>query len=245
MKTLLSCTATAVVSLLAGGTAAAQEPGQTMQTAPAVQTLPAAQSAPAAQVAPQQLPVAQTVHRAMTVAGDSLGMPAAASPVPQASVPQTVAAVVGNATYYVDAPQMDRAERRRMQARQFAARIDSLVRSHRYLFRARTLRELPAGVEHRIYADFYYCALATDHVELHLPLEQGEVRYAETLNFDSMSVSDYRASRLQAGWNISFDIRQNDAVYHVDLTVSTLTGEAQLTLLAPHATMRYTGALQG
>ncbi len=229
MKAFLSWIPAAVATLLAGFPAAAQEAGPAAQ--PAAQQLPAV---------PQQIPAALTAQYALTAAGADTVPVQTIVPVQQQPVQ-----IVESSTYYVAAPQMDRSERRRIQAQNFAARIDSLVRSHCYLFRARTMRELPIGDEHRIYADFYYCAFTADHVELHLPVEQGAARYAEVLNFDSISVSDYRAARLQAGWNISFNIRQNDALYHVDLTVSTLTGEAQLTLRTPHATMRYTGALQG
>ena len=167
--------------------------------------------------------------------------------VPQQTVipeQQAPVQVSESTTYYVVSPEMSRTERRQLQQRDFAARIDSLIRSHNYFFRARTMQELPAGREQRVYADFYYCAILADHVEVHLPVEQGAARYIEVLNFDSMTLGEYRAARTQSGWNITFNIGQNDVIYHAEMTVSTATGEVQLTLIAPHVTMRYTGGLQ-
>ena len=82
-----------------------------------------------------------------------------------------------------------------------------------------------------------------DHVEVHLPTERGITQYVEMLNFDSMSVRDYRAARVQWGWSISFNITGGDALYHADFAVSTATGETVLTLLTPDVTMRYVGWL--
>lgn len=229
MKAILPILLPAAVLLLAGGTAAAQQP--VPQPAPQP-TMPQT----AVQGAPQPL----TAQYALTLS--------AADSVPQQTVvpvQQAPVQIDETTTYYAVAPQMDRAERRRLQAKDFAARIDSLVRSHNYFFRARTMRELPAGCERRIYADFYYCAVTADHVELHLPTEQEAAKLLETVNFDSMSLRDYRASRLQAGWEITFCVNQENETYRIQLFVSTTTGEAQLTLVTPHGTMRYTGGLQG
>ena len=235
MKTHLSALAV-LLSLLAGGRMAAQEQPLPQPLATAADSLTTVQAVPAQQ-AVQTAALQQLGQPAM----QPIGQPAAQQSVlPAVAQPATI---VESATYYGAAPQMDRAERRRLRGQEFAARIDSLVRSNRYCFRAHTMRELPDGAEHRLYADFYHCALAADHVELYLPVEQSAARFVEVLNFDSMSVRDYRASRLQGGWNITFAVLHDDALYRVDLSISTLTGEAQLTLLAPHVAVRYTGAL--
>ena len=63
------------------------------------------------------------------------------------------------------------------------------------------------------------------------------------LNFDSMSVRNYQAARMQWGWAVAFNIADGDTLYHVDLAVSTSTGESVLTLIAPAVTMRYVGWL--
>lgn len=258
MKTLFpTLSAAALLLLLAVGRAAAQQPMpqpvqqpvqqlvQPMPATPAAAQQPA-QPAALQQAALPQQPVGATAPQPMT-AQYTLTVSAADSVPQQTIVPvqQAPVQIDETTTYYAVAPQMGRAERRRLQARDFAARIDSLIRSHRYFFRARTMHELPAGREHRIYADFYYCAVAADHIELHLPIEQGSIRRLDVLNFDSMTLRDYRASRLQSGWEITFDLGHDDEVYHIELFVSTTTGEAQLTLVAPRVTMRYTGGLQG
>ena len=167
--------------------------------------------------------------------------------VPQQSVipeQQAPVQVSESSTYYVVSSEMSRAEQRQLQQRDFIARIDSLIRSRSYFFRARTMQELPAGGEQRVYADFYYCAVMPDHVEIHLPVEQGAARRVEVLNFDATNLGEYRAARMQSGWNITFSISRSEATYHAEMIVSTATGEVQLTLLAPQATMRYTGGLQ-
>lgn len=256
MKTLFPTLPAVLLLLLATGRSTAQQPVQpslpqpVQQPAPAIPTAaaqqPAALQQPAVTQSAPQHPVGTTALQPVT-AQYALTVSVADSVPQQTIVPvqQAPVQIDETTTYYAVAPQMGRAERRRLQARDFAARIDSLIRSHRYFFRARTMRELPAGCEHRIYADFYYCAVAADHIELHLPIEQGSVRRLDVLNFDSMTLRDYRASRLQSGWEITFDLGHDDEIYHIELFVSTTTGEAQLTLVAPRVTMRYTGGLQG
>ncbi len=259
MKTLFPTLPAVLLLLLASGRSAAQHPmqqtmqqpipqavQQPVQPASAIPTTAAPKQAGLQQAALPQQPVGTTAPQPVT-AQYALTLSAADSVPQQTIVPvqQAPVQIDETTTYYAVAPQIGRAERRRLQARDFAARIDSLIRSHSYFLRARTMRELPAGCEHRIYADFYYCAVAADHIELHLPIEQGSVRRLDVLNFDSMTLRDYRASRLQSGWEITFDLGHDDEIYHIELFVSTTTGEAQLTLVAPRVTMRYTGGLQG
>jgi len=84
-----------------------------------------------------------------------------------------------------------------------------------------------------IYADYFFFGVFVDHVEVHLPTERGITQYVEMLNFDSMSVRDYRAARVQWGWSVSFNISDGNTLYHADFAVSTATGETVLTLLTP------------
>lgn len=202
------------------------------------------QSAPVVQQAVQQN---ASLQQAVPVAAQYTLTVAEGDNVPQQTVipeQQAPVQVSESTTYYVVSPEMSRAERRQLQQRDFAARIDSLIRSRNFFFRARTMQELPAGREQRVYADFYYCAVTPDHVEIHLPIELGAAKYIEVLNFDAAILGEYRASRLQSAWNITFDLGRGDATYHVELIVSTATGEVLLTLLTPQVTMRYTGGLQ-
>lgn len=159
-------------------------------------------------------------------------------------VQQAAVQVVERTTVYEEPTKdMDRAERRAYKARAYAARIDSLVQSRDYMFFPSTMQEVPGGLVHSIFADFFYLGMFVDHVEIHLPTERGITQYFEMLNFDSMSVRNYQASKLQWGWNISFNVADGDDIYHADLAVSSATGETVLTLITPQLTMRYVGGL--
>ena len=105
------------------------------------------------------------------------------------------------------------------------------------------MQEMPGGLIRSIYADYFFFGLLVDHVEVHLPTERGITQYVEMLNFDSMSIRDYRASRMQWGWCVSFDFLDGSASYHAEFAVSTVTGETVLTLITPGVTMRYVGWL--
>lgn len=171
----------------------------------------------------------------------------AADSVPQTTivpVQQAPVHLVEHTTVYEEPTRgMDRAERRAYKARVYAARIDSLVQSRNYLFFPDTMQEVPDGLIRSIYANYFFFGLFVDHVEVHLPTERGVTQYVEMLNFDSMSIRDYRAVRLQWGWNVTFSITDGEACYVVRLEVSTVTGETVLTLGTPALTMRYVGWL--
>lgn len=173
---------------------------------------------------------------------------AAADSVPQIAVipvQQPAERLVEHTIRYEEDPgqRPDRAERRALRARAYAARIDSLVQSRNYMFFPNSMQEVPGGLIRSIYADYFFFGLFVDHVEVHLPTERGMTQYVEMLNFDSMSLRGYRAARLQWGWSISFDVADGDRICHVDLAVSTATGETVLTLVAPSVAMRYVGWL--
>lgn len=152
--------------------------------------------------------------------------------------------VVERTTVYEDPTKdMDRAERRAYKAKVYAAKIDSLVQSRDYMFFPNSMQQVPGGLIRYVFVDYFFFGLFVDHVEVHLPTERGVTQYVEMLNFDSMSIRNYRASRLQWGWTITFDITDNDNLYHVDMEVSITTGETILTLVTPNVTMRYVGWL--
>ena len=168
------------------------------------------------------------------------------------SIPQTTivpvqqppVGVVERTTVYEEPEKgMDRAQRRAYKARVYAAKIDSLVQSRDYMFFPNSMQEIPGGMIRSIYADYFFFGMFVDHVEVHLPTERGITQYVEMLNFDSMSIRDYRAARTQWGWSVTFNIADGDALYHADFAVSTATGETVLTLLTPAVTMRYVGWL--
>ena len=176
----------------------------------------------------------------------SVGISGADS-VPQTTivpVQQPAVQVVERTTVYEEPERgMDRAQRRAWKAKVYAAKIDSLVQSRNYMFFPNSMQEIPGGMIRSIYADYFYFGIFVDHVEVHLPTERGITQYVEMVNFDSMSLRDYRAARTQWGWSVTFNVADGDAAYHADFAVSTATGETVLTLLTPSVTMRYVGWL--
>lgn len=172
---------------------------------------------------------------------------AGADSIPQTTVvpvQQAPVQVVEHTTVYEDPTRgMDRAERRAYKAKVYAAKIDSIVQSRNYMFFPNSMQELPGGLIRSIFAEYFFFGMFVDHVEVHLPTEQGITQYVEILNFDSMSIRDYRASQMQWGWMISFNVADADDLYHACFEVSTVTGETVLTLITPRLTMRYVGWL--
>lgn len=158
-------------------------------------------------------------------------------------LPPAVQAVGSAIDFEAPDRELNRSERRAYRAKTYAARIDSLIQSRNYLFFPNSMQSVPGGLIRMIYADYFYFGLLVDHVEVHLPIERGLTQYVEMLNFDSMSIRDYRAARIRCGWSVSFDAADGDVLYHADFTVSTVTGETVLTLLTPAATVRYVGWL--
>lgn len=176
------------------------------------------------------------------VVADSTSVPQmTVVPVQQTAVEITEHTVVDEARLR----DMTREERRAYKARVFAQRIDSLVESRNYVFWPASMQEAPNGTIRSIYADYFYFGMFADHVEVHLPTERGLSQYVEVLNFDSMNIRNYRASRTQSGWNVEFQIVEGDKCYVAELLVSDVTGETILNLLAPTVAMRYVGSILG
>ncbi len=174
-------------------------------------------------------------------------IPATGNGVPQLAVvpvQQPPVQVVSRTTIYENSdPSLGRSERRALRARNYAARLDSLVQSRNYLFFPATMQELPDGQLHNLYAGYLFLGIFADHVEVHLPVERGATQYVSMLNFDSMSIRNYQVARIQCGWTVSFDTADGEKPYHISLTLSLATGEAVLNLITPSVTMRYTGQL--
>ena len=88
------------------------------------------------------------------------------------------------------------------------------------MFFPNSMQQLPGGMIRSIYADYFFFGVFVDHVEVHLPTERGITQYVEMLNFDSMSVRDYRAARVQWGWSVSFNISDGNTLYHADFAAA-------------------------
>lgn len=139
---------------------------------------------------------------------------------------------------------LSRKDRRTLRAQRFAAEVDSLVQSRSFLFVPDAMRCLPDGDLRMLYNGLYFFGLYIDHVEVHLPIERGVTHYVEMENFDTMSIKEYRATPIQTGWNVQFQIPEGEDEYWVDFTISTITGECILTFTTPTTTMRYIGSLK-
>ena len=113
-------------------------------------------------------------------------------------------------------------ERREMRAAEFAANIDSLVVSRDYVF--------------------YPITMQNDSVAVHLPFEFNNfVIYTE--NFDS-PVEGYAATLNDGLWRVTYSVENEGEKWVVELLVSNVTGQAQLAIATPDATMRYVGTVE-
>ena len=170
-----------------------------------------------------------------------------ADSIPQTTVvpvQQAPARIVEHTTVYEEPThRMSHAERRAYRAKQYAARIDSLVQSRNYLFYPNSMQSWPRGAIRSIYADYYFFGLLVDRVEMHMPAEAGVSQNMWAVNLDSGTIRDYRTEHSASGWEVSFSFSDGDADYRAELFVSTVTGETLLLLAMPDVTMRYVGWL--
>lgn len=169
--------------------------------------------APAGAFAPARRVVVRILCLCALVFGVSGAVAQSAQTVPQFtlgtsavdSVPQTTVVpvqqppvqVVEHTTVYEESMRsMTRPERRAYRAKLYAQKIDSLVQSRDYMFFPNSMQEVPGGMIRSIYTDYYFFGMFIDHVGVHLPTERGITQYLYVLNFDSPSLSGYRAERL-------------------------------------------------
>lgn len=133
--------------------------------------------------------------------------------------------------------------RRKRQSQTFAMRLDSLVRSQNFLFYPDTMQQVePTGSRRNIYAQYFYLGIFTDTAEVHLPTYRDSAEQVGVLNFDS-PISDWKILSFDSGWSITFRMQYYDKPYFARLVISSVTGEAVLTLVTPDVTMRYVGQL--
>lgn len=133
-------------------------------------------------------------------------------------------------------------ERREMRAADFTANIDSLVRSRDYVFFPITMQNVTLGDTRYVMAYYLFFKMQNDSVAVHLPFEfNSYVIYTE--NFDS-PVDGYAATLNNGLWRITYSVMNNDEKWVVELLVSNVTGQAQLAIATPDATMRYVGTIE-
>ena len=169
-----------------------------------------------------------------------------------AAVPTTTIVPVGEPpvkivdTTYIRTAAPKAKGRRAQRARQgqtFAMRLDSLIRSQNFLFYPDTMQEIePSGIRRNIYAQYFYLGIFTDSAEVHLPTSRSSTEQVGVLNFDS-PISDWKIMTFDTGWSITFRMLYDSKPYFARLVISSVTGEAVLTLVTPKLTMRYIGQL--
>ena len=136
-----------------------------------------------------------------------------------------------------------RAERRACRARDFSFGLDSLVATQSFAFYPTTMQAAPKGDMRMIYAEFYYVYISPVDLEVHMPVERGVTQYVSMLNFDTDSIGGYTATKHQTQWFISFSAAYDGQNYDFEIVISTVTGEAVLTIQGPATAMRYIGSI--
>lgn len=133
-------------------------------------------------------------------------------------------------------------ERREMRAAAFAADIDSLVRSRDYVFYPITMQNVTRGDTRYVLAYYLFFKMQGDSVAVHLPFEfNNYVIYTE--NFDS-PVAGYAETFADGWWRVTYSVENEGEKWIVELLVSNVTGQAQLAIATPDATMRYVGTIE-
>ena len=153
--------------------------------------------------------------------------------------------VVVNDTVSVDSLKhhLTHAERRALRAKEFAAKVDSLVESLTFSFRPTTMQAMPEGELRMVYADYYYVLVSPMALEVHLPLERGLSQMISVLNFDNDGVAGLKPEKYGTRWMLSFVAEYYGEAYEFGFIISTLTGEVLLTLQSPNYSMRYVGEI--
>ena len=90
------------------------------------------------------------------------------------------------------------------------------MQSRNFQFLPVSVLEVPGGGEQTINNIYYYLAVFPDHIEVHLPTLRGYLNpYVEVLNFDAPRPKDYKASKTQSGWNISFNAADGEGNVYI------------------------------
>ncbi len=137
------------------------------------------------------------------------------------------------------------AEKRKLKNEEFAARLDSLLRSKHYVFFPNSMQQLPNGIFQLIYNQAYYVGIYDNCVEMHLPVVAGRDRFVGIVNFDTFEIRDYRIATVPSGWNVAFEVVSGGSeVYVVNISVVSTTGEVTLDLSTSDSAMRYVGFIE-
>ena len=158
-----------------------------------------------------------------------------------------VALVVGVATRAVGETDhkpeflMSKAERE-ARAAEYAAKIDTIVKSRNYIFRPVTMQNIVSGNTRSLFAYYMYMGVAADKVVLHLPVEFTSY-VIDTVNLDSF-VEGYTATLDDSNWRITFSFMNGDERWLAEMFLSNITGQTRLALVTPRGVMRYLGTIE-
>lgn len=124
----------------------------------------------------------------------------------------------------------------------YAAEIDGIVRSRKYIFRPITMQNVVTGNTRSVFAYYLYAAVDGDKVVLHLPVEFTSY-LIDTVNIDSYT-EGYVADLESGNWRITFSLMNGAERWFVEIFASNITGQTRLALVTPQGVMRYLGTLE-
>jgi hypothetical protein len=136
---------------------------------------------------------------------------------------------------------MSKAERE-ARAAEYAAKIDTVVKSRNYIFRPITMQNIVSGNTRSLFAYYMYMGVTADKVVLHLPVEFTSY-VIDTVNLDSF-VEGYTASLDGSNWRITFSFMNGDERWLAEMFLSNITGQTRLALVTPRGVMRYLGTIE-
>ncbi|MCD8100957.1 MAG: DUF4251 domain-containing protein [Alistipes sp.] len=166
----------------------------------------------------------------------------------------SVCGIAAGTAAYGQAPQEEsrheqRVREREEKTREYCMYMDSLVRSHVYVFKPQSMQMQPAGRQQQIINPNFRMDVRADYIDLYLPFIAGRVPPYRTrvLNYTLTNIPEYRAEQSEDGqeWTITFSTTiVGSTRFQFTLTVTTCTGDAMLEIRsAENNTVKYNGFL--
>ena len=186
--------------------------------------------------------MAQNTTQQITLQSDSLPV---ATIVPVVQAPYTATDTLTKPAAITPSPEqyLSHRERRAERARQYAFSIDSLVATRSFAFYPTAMQAVPDGEIRLVYADYFYTYISPVDLEVHLPMERGTMRQVGIINFDADGVENFTSAKFQSQWNIAFSTEDKGQKYDFTLTISTITGQTELSIEGGDIAMRYIGSI--
>ncbi len=128
---------------------------------------------------------------------------------------------------------------------EYAAGLDSLVGSRTFAFIPVSMEGMSEGDQQSIYNGLFFVTILGERAAVHVPVIRGhKIEYIEIASFENGSVTNYQASKIPTGWNISYNIYDGPSAYLVNAALSTTTGQCLLNLITQNNTMSYLGTIR-